>query len=182
MAAKGFVTGSAGNISFLYDNEVYISKSGTLFGRLSDTGFAKVRLDGTILENGNPSKEYPMHLELYQKQNIKAVLHTHSFYTTLWSCLEQLDTDELIPSYTPYLNMQFKKIKQVPYDKPGSEELFQAFAAVADNEADGYILKNHGAFVTGNSMQEAYAKLAELETSAKMAWYLNGTGAAKISY
>ena len=62
---KGMVTGSTGNISFRDDDIIYVSKSGSCFGLIDEDSFAKISLSGEILQ-GKPSKEWPMHLRLYQ--------------------------------------------------------------------------------------------------------------------
>ena len=83
---RGLVRGSTGNISFFHEGRMYISRSGSSFGRLEGTDFAVVSQDGEILE-GKPSKEYPLHLIFYRKTpEIRAVIHTHSLYSTAFSC------------------------------------------------------------------------------------------------
>ena len=117
--SDGMVQGSAGNISFRLDDRIFISGSGTLFARLTREDFVEMDLDGQNKGAGTPSKEYPLHLALYQCQpQTKAVIHTHSFYTTLWSCMQKTDQEEIFPSYTPYLKMQFQSIGRVPYALP----------------------------------------------------------------
>ncbi len=39
---KGLVSGSTGNISFLHEHRMYISRSGSCFGRLRQEDFAQV--------------------------------------------------------------------------------------------------------------------------------------------
>lgn len=169
---RGFVTGSSANMSFLHDDIVYITKSGSIFGRLTADDLCKIDLAGNSLDNNRPSKETPMHISLYKKsEHIKAIIHTHSFYATLWSCLPSIKEQDVIPSYTPYLDMQLGKIQLVPYYKPGTKELFSAFEN-ALSDTNGYILKNHGPIVGGNSIIDALSKIEELEISAKTAWYL----------
>lgn len=80
--SKGLVNGSSGNMSFLDEDKMYITASGSCFGRLSEDDFAILDLDGNILE-GKPSKEYPIHLALYQSNNNQAIIHTHSFLFNL---------------------------------------------------------------------------------------------------
>ena len=55
---RSHVTGSGGNISFRDGDTIYITKSGTSFGHLRKDDFARVDIEGTILE-GKPSKELP---------------------------------------------------------------------------------------------------------------------------
>jgi len=177
---RGSVSGSAANMSFLHDGIVYITKSGSVFGRLAPEDFCKIDLEGNSIDNIRPSKEAPMHLSLYKKnKNIEAVIHTHSFYATLWSCLSHVTESNAIPAYTPYLGMQLGKIKLVSYHKPGTKELFDAFEK-ALSDTNGYILKNHGPIVGGNSIIDAFSKIEELEISAKTAYYLRQEKANKI--
>lgn len=167
-------SGSSANMSFEHNNKIYITGSGTCFGTLSSQDFSVISRDGIHLFGISPSKEYPLHLELYHKNdNIKAVIHTHSFYATLWSCLEHKNPNDVIPPYTPYLKMKLGSVGLIPYGKPGSKELFEAFAERI-NRSNGYLLKNHGPVVGGTDLMSAFFLLEELEESAHAAWELRG--------
>ena len=167
---KGLVSGSAGNISLRLHDVIYISNSGICFGILDERSFSKISLDGKILE-GKPSKEWPMHLKLYQmNEDVEGVIHTHSFYTTLVSCMKDLDLKwkELF-DYTPYLNMQTGgRIGLVDYEKPGSKELFDQFNRAADEYTHTYILKHHGLLVGAKEILKAFYILEELEQTCKL--------------
>ena len=165
------VTGSTGNISFMYDHKIYISRSGSCFGRLTQDDFAVLDQNGKLLSNQKPSKEYPLHVMLYQKKGYQAVIHTHSFYATLWSCQHDLPVTDIMPDYTPYLRMKVGSIGLIPYEKPGSQALFEAFAQRLD-ASDGYLLAHHGPVLGGKDMMDAFSKLTELEESAHIAWAL----------
>ena len=83
---RGKTSGSSANLSFRHENDIYITGSGTCFGRLEETSFARVSLEGTHLEGMNPSKEFPLHQMCYKKSpDIQAVIHTHSFYCLLYT-------------------------------------------------------------------------------------------------
>ena len=177
---RGKTAGSSANISFKHRNRVYISRSGSSFGTLVPEDFAEVSLTGEVLSKVKPSKELPLHLALYRNDSqTEAVIHTHSFYSTLWSCLEHMDTSDSIPSYTPYLKMKLGAIPLVPYAKPGSKELFELFEHTLGNQK-GYLLRNHGAIVAGYNMFQAFECLEELEESAKIAWHLRGLNAKRL--
>lgn len=170
---RNIVTGSAANLSFRDGDRIWITRSGTIFGRMTEQDFAVIDLEGRPMGDAKPSKEAPIHLAMYHKSRaIGAVIHTHSFYSVLWSCLLADGTGDTIPSHTPYLSMILGRVPLVPYHQPGSAELFQAFRA-ALGEADGYLLKNHGPVVGGQTVMDALARLEELEVSAKTAWYLS---------
>lgn len=178
---RGKTAGATANISFLHHDRIYISGSGTCFGALKEEEFAVIDLDGNYIEGRKPSKEYPLHLALYHKADeIQAVIHTHSFYSTIWSCIDHEKEKDCIPAYTPYLGMKLGTVGEIPYAKPGSEELFTAFRERIHN-SDGYLLKNHGPIVGGSDLMDAFYILEELEKSAKIAWELRMEKANRIS-
>lgn len=166
---RGKVTGASSNMSFSHHGEIYISGSGASFGRLTKDSFVRL---GTREKARTPSKEYPLHQQVYDnKPSAGAVLHTHSFYATLWSCLPHAQSVDILPAYTPYLQMRVGTIGLVPYAPPGSAELFAAFAR-AVSVSDGYLLQNHGAVICGKNLLNAFYGMEELEESAKIAWHL----------
>lgn len=174
---KGLVSGSTGNISYRVDNTIYVSQSGSCFGLLDDDGFAEVSINGLILK-GKPSKEWPMHLKLYQENDdIKAVIHTHSFNSTLVSCLKDLNKEMIdqLFEYTPYLEMQTNgKIGIVDYGKPGSEDLFNKFNKEVNKETLCYLLRNHGVFVGSENALKAFYILEEFEQTCGLFMEING--------
>lgn len=177
---RGKTAGSTANMSFRDGDKIYVTGSGTCFGTLTKDQFAVIDLEGNHIGGIKPSKEYPLHLCIYQeKDGTGAVIHTHSFYSTIWSCLKHENEQDCIPQYTPYLKMKLGTVGLIPYEKPGSQELFAAFKERI-KDSDGYLLKNHGPVVGGKSLNDAFFVLEELEESAKVAWTLKDTDAVKI--
>lgn len=181
---RGRTSGSSANLSFLHDGKLYITASGSCFGRLTREDFSALAPDGRLLEGRKPSKELPLHQSFYGKDPaIQAVIHTHGPFATLWSCRHTEPGDEVLPEYTPYFKMKVGKAALVPYEKPGSPELFAAFRRCLD-QGDAFFLKNHGAIVGGKSVMDAFYAMEELEESARIAvmiqrperWDRIGTG------
>lgn len=166
-------TGSSANLSFKHDGRIYITGTGTCFGRLGEEDFAILDGDGNSLGGAKPSKEYPLHLSCYRHDpEANAVIHTHSFYATAWSSLEGIDPNDAVPKYTPYLDMKLGTIRTVPYATPGTKELFELFASRL-GDSKGYLLCNHGPVVFGSSLLDAFYGIEELEESCRMAFFLN---------
>ncbi len=166
---RGKASGSSANMSFRIDDKVYITGSGTCFGTMKAEDFSVINTKGEHIEGILPSKEFPLHLALYNVRDVRAVIHTHSFYSTIWSCIVHENEKDCIPQYTPYLQMKLGSVGIVPYHKPGSKELFAAFEARI-NDSDGFLLQNHGPIVAGKDVMDAFAVIEELEESAKIAW------------
>ena len=176
---RGKVSGSSANMSFRHEDRIYITRSGSCFGTMEAADFVALSLDGQPYRNEKgryemkPSKEWPLHLALFQKSaDIGAVIHTHSLYSVLWSFLPAASEEDCIPAHTPYLKMKLGAVGLVPYEKPGSEELFAAFRQRLD-KSDGFLLKQHGPVVPGKSIMDAFYSLEELEESARVAWELH---------
>lgn len=177
---RGKTSGSSANMSICLEDRIYITSSGSCFGTLTEEDFAVLGPGGVSLNGKKPSKELPLHRIFYEKNpQVKAVLHTHSFYSVLVSCLPAKEYRQLIPKYTPYLDMKVGEIGIVPYAPPGSGELFDAFEKEA-GERKGYLLRNHGLLVGGKTIMDAFYGAEELEESAKLAWYLRKEGIGTI--
>ncbi len=173
---RGRTAGSSANMSFCHEGRIYITASGSCFGTLGAEDFAAITMEGKPLGEQKPSKEWPLHLALYEKSpEIGAVLHTHSCYAVLWSFVPGLPEQDCIPDHTPYLKMKLGTVGTVPYEKPGSQALFDAFRQRV-GKSDGFLLKNHGPVVPGRDMMDAFYCLEELEESARIAWELFRAG------
>ncbi|MCF0230018.1 MAG: class II aldolase/adducin family protein [Parasporobacterium sp.] len=164
-------TGTSGNISFVHDGRMYISGTGTCFGKLTENDFAEVSLSNGESIAGRPSKEVPLHLTVYRSKDCRAVIHIHSTYAVLWSCLRHENTTDCVPSYTPYLRMKAGSIGVVPYAPPGSAELNSNLHSAVD-KSDAWLLANHGMIVHGKTLMDAFAAAEELEESCRIAWEL----------
>lgn len=172
--------GTTGNLSFLHEGYMYITAGGTCFGNLKPEDFSKVSMQSGEIEGPKPSKELPLHRIVYENdEKCEAVIHVHSTYAVLWSCIPHENEIDCIPSYTPYLKMKLGTVGLIPYEKPGSQELFDAFKADA-SKSDGWILKNHGPVVGGKNLMSAFTSLEELEESCRIAWELRDMNVKKI--
>ena len=179
---RGKTSGSSANMSFLHEGNIYITASGTCFGTLTADDFAVVSMDGVPQNDKKASKELMLHRYYYEKDSrVQAVIHTHGPYAVLWSCRKFEQNEDVIPKYTPYLEMKVGKIGLVPYGKPGSDELFAAFKDSLGN-GDAYLLKNHGGIVGGKSVMDAFYGIEELEESAKIACMIEKGGSYEKIY
>lgn len=166
---RGKTSGSSANLSFLHEGKLYITASGSCFGTLTEEDFAIAGPGGEALNGKKPSKELTLHQYYYgHRPDVQAIIHTHGPFAVLWSCRSFDRCVDVIPPYTPYLEMKVGKIGLIPYGRPGSAELFSAFKENLGN-GDAYLLKNHGGIVGGKSIMDAFFGIEELEESARIA-------------
>lgn len=171
--ARGYATGSAGNLSLLLeDGSLLATPTGSCLGELEADRLSKVTLEGEWLSGDKPSKEIAFHRALYAGDpDCKAVVHLHSHYLTALSCLEGLDAQNCIRPFTPYVVMRVGDVPVVPYYKPGDGRLADDLARLA-GQYRAFLLANHGPVVVGKSLREAADNTEELEETARLMFTL----------
>lgn len=172
---RGYATGSAGNLSLLLpDGNLLATPTGSSLGYLDALQLSKVSADGEWISGDKPSKEVRLHLALYHNNpRCKAVVHLHSTWATALSCLQELDKDNVIRPFTPYVVMRMGTIPLVPYYPPGDPRIARDLAALAASH-QAFLLANHGSVVCGDNLREAANNAEELEETAKLIFALAG--------
>ena len=139
-----------GNLSFKFENVIVITESGSSFGKISYfEGFGFYDLNGkSIFKNQNrPSMEIDAHLKLGP-----CCLHTHPLHVLAVLCCREC-------------NLIFSDLdldgELIPYFPPGEE--------TADNikPHKNVFLKNHGIFISRDSMLEAFEESVRLDNLCK---------------
>ncbi|MCD8349376.1 MAG: aldolase [Planctomycetaceae bacterium] len=170
--ARGYAVGGAGNLSArLPDGSILVTPTNSSLGRLDPARLSKVSPSGDLLGGDKPSKEAPFHLALYRADaGLGAVCHLHSTYLTALSCLNGLDTEDVLRPFTPYYVMRVGQLALLPYHKPGSPAIATDLTArlAMSPESKAFLLANHGSVVLGNDIFEAINNAEELEETAKL--------------
>ncbi|OPZ90187.1 MAG: L-fuculose phosphate aldolase [Firmicutes bacterium ADurb.Bin419] len=164
MYDKGFVNPYEGNISVLYDEQVYITPGGVCKGYLTEDMIVVTDLKGNILEGMyKPSSEIKLHLAAYrQRSDIKAVVHAHSPYATAYAIANKpIETK----AYTEMITF-FEKIPLAKYGTPSTEQISEGIEEYIDNY-DIILLANHGIVSVGIDLFNAFFKLEAAESMAK---------------
>jgi L-fuculose-phosphate aldolase len=164
----GLCVSSLGNVSVRDQSTIWITPTTTLPWDLVESQLVAVDRSGQQLTSGAPSRELPLHLEIYRRfPAVEAIVHTHSPWATAWSYMglaltggteemayHALDT---IPCATPA--------------SPGSSALANA-ACVALKVAPIVLLRQHGVLGVGTSAVEAFERCAIAEQQAHIQWLL----------
>lgn len=166
---KGLTKGTGGNISIYNEKEklVAISPSSVPYNILKPEDIMLVDLDGKVAD-GNPqyvpSSETGMHLKVYKgREDIKALIHTHSIYCTTISCLrEPLKAVDYMLAITGT-----HEVKCAEYAMFGTPELAEnAFEAMRGAKA--CLLANHGVNVGAIDIENAFAITEYVEFCAEL--------------
>lgn len=172
--ARGLSPGSSGNISARLLDGWLLTPTNSCLGELDPADLSKLDWDGNLVSGAKPSKEYFLHLAMYQKRRQSgAIVHLHSSFAAAISCLDGLDPASCIPPITPYFVMRVGKLPLIPYFRPGDKALAHEIAKHADKHA-AVLLANHGPVVSGNDLDSAMYAMEELEETSKLMLLLYG--------
>jgi L-fuculose-phosphate aldolase len=165
---KGLLNGFNGNLSLREGRRILITNSGAAKGHLSISDLSVIEAgSGQLLNEGLPSSETPMHLEIYRQQNkAQAIVHSHPPHLLALSLMAEAEHEMLdLPLFEA---KAFKaQMAMVPALAPGSRELAEAVGAQARFKKCIF-LQRHGLVCWGDNLKEALALSEELEALARI--------------
>jgi ribulose-5-phosphate 4-epimerase/fuculose-1-phosphate aldolase len=139
-----------------------------------------VRIDGTVIEGCQPSKELDLHLAMYRaRPTAHAVLHPHPPHTIAFSARYPAARLDAIPATNAGFYVRAGQVPQLPYLRSGSRELRDAVARLAQ---DFYVilLGNHGLICAGTTLLDAINVCEEIDQNCRIV-LLAGEGARMLS-
>ncbi|WP_096274224.1 L-ribulose-5-phosphate 4-epimerase [Paucisalibacillus globulus] len=167
---NNLVRWTSGNVSYrIPDTELVIIKpSGVDFDDLTPENMVIVNLDGDVVEGDlKPSVDTESHLYVYKhRKNINSVIHTHSPFATSFAI-----QGKSLPSYTTTAANVFRHgVPCSGFASIGSEEIGKEIVKYVD-DCPAILLKNHGVFTVGDSINKALKAAVILEETAEYAHY-----------
>jgi 3-dehydro-4-phosphotetronate decarboxylase len=171
---RGLTFGATGNISVRLPDGYLMTPTGVSLGDLNENRLSRLDLSGGLLSGDPPTKEAVLHRVMYDcRSSSEAVVHLHSTHSVAVSCLEGLNSDDVLPPLTAYYVMRVGRLPLVPYYPPGDLSLAKAVWAIATHH-HAVLLANHGPIVAGTSLSAAADAIEELEETAKLRLLLDG--------
>jgi L-ribulose-5-phosphate 4-epimerase len=147
---------------------VVIKPSGLRYEHMDAEDMVVLDLEGHVLEGElAPSVDAPTHLYIYRhRPAVRSVVHTHSTYATAWAA-----AGKPIPVYLTAIADEFGgPVPLGAYAKIGGEEIGEEVVrSIGDSPA--ILLKNHGVFTIGTSIEAAVKAAVMVEDVARTAFY-----------
>ena len=144
----------------------FISPSGKKNLELTIKDIVFVSLNGDIEKNKKPSSEWRFHLDLYNSTECNAIVHAHSKFAVICSCLYKK-----IPSFHYMIALTGKKnIKVANYALFGSKKLS---TNILDSirGSQSCLISNHGQISLGSNLPDAYELANEVELLCEYYYY-----------
>jgi len=179
---RRYTCGGSGNMSVRLPDGVLVTPTNSCLGRLEKDRISKLDGDGKLISGDPPSKEWGLHLAVYRtRPNAGAVVHLHSPHAVAVSCLNGLNTDNVLPPITPYFVMRIGRLPLVPYYPPGDPGLAEAAGRLAAR-CRGILLAHHGAVTAGKDLDDAVYNAEELEETARLFLVLRNENYAVLNH
>jgi L-fuculose-phosphate aldolase len=172
----GLTTTSGGNISQkISDDLIAITPSATDKGNMKWTEVGLLTLKG---ENLTPdlrlSIETEMHLSIYRKREVKAIVHAHPTFATAFTAMKNRINIKLTAEACAIL----EEPCIVPYALMGTKKLAESVAENID-KSNILLLENHGILTVGSTLLQAFDKIEVLENAARMTLIVDFAGKKK---
>ena len=157
---------TSGNLS-IYDREtgrMYITPSSFPYMEMTPDDVMVIDLEGNIIEGPHkPSSEWRLHAAVYRaKEDVSAIVHTHSPYATAFSI-----------NNLPIPVVLYEIVYFLGGDIPCAEGAIPGTDAVGDNcvkvlnERYGCLMGNHGTLAIADTLSRAYTRALYIEDAAK---------------
>jgi L-fuculose-phosphate aldolase len=175
LLTSGLTAGTGGNLSIVNrkKNLVAITPSGVDYLEMRPEDVVLVGMEGGPVKTSKykPSSELLFHLALYRKrQDIQAIVHTHSVYATTLATLGWE-----IPAFHYLVAYSGRKVPLAAYATFGSEELARNVAdAIGENNA--VLMGSHGVVTVGPTLANAFETAEIIEYVARVYYLAKGRG------
>lgn len=165
------ISSHGGNISLKRGDFIYIKRTGSMLGDLKPTDIIKTHLhkeDSKILL---ASKELPVHRNILLNTGALAIIHAHPPYSIILSLLY----DEIVP-----IDLEGSYIvKKIPVLQLDVATASDESAAKVPRVLQNYkvmIIRGHGTFAHGLSLEEAYMWTTVAESVCKLVYLAKKIG------
>lgn len=164
LCKEGLVARTWGNISQRIDaNTIAITPSGIPYDKLTEGDIAVLNMeDMTWTGNFKPSGEKKLHVAIYKQDgSVQSVIHTHQTNASTCAAARK---DLIVPE--EYRAILGSTVKAAAYGLPGSKKLTNG-SAEAIKGGCAALVSNHGAVVSGKTMDDAFKVAITLEAACE---------------
>jgi L-fuculose-phosphate aldolase len=174
--SHGLTTTSGGNISLkITENLIAITPSATDKGSMKWNEVGLLTIKGeNLTPDLKPSIESEMHLLIYRRKDVQAIVHAHPTFATAFTAMKNKINIKLTAEACAIL----EEPVFVPYALMGTKKLAELVADSIE-KSDILLLENHGILTTGSTLLQAFDKIEVLENAARMTLIVDFAGKKK---
>ncbi|MFN8412368.1 MAG: class II aldolase/adducin family protein [Anaerolineales bacterium] len=163
---RGYLKATEGNISARVKGQkaFAITPSSYDYAKMQAEDICILDYDAQLMEGKmKPSIESSMHSAVYQdRADVHCIIHTHQPYASALALIK-MPIPALFDEQVRFLG---RSVDIISYAPSGTSFLKNAVKTKLKNNANAYILQNHGVLVLGGTMEQAIHNMALLEKCA----------------
>lgn len=170
----GYVIGTYGNVSARVPGGLLITPSRVEYQSLTCEDIVTVSDEGEQTAGSRlPSSELEVHRQIYcARGDVRAVIHTHSFFATALSCLHAT-IPVIVEEQSQVIGDEIRCTTYVP---AGRHRELGAEVARALGRSNAVLLANHGTLSCGRSLDDALLACRVTERVSQMLLLTSGLG------
>jgi len=173
---RGLNRGTSGNISARLHDRFLITPSGLSCKEMTADDIVEMDFEGKSGGLRKPSSEWRFHRDiLANRQDVGAVVHTHSMFATVFACLGR----EIPALHYMIAVTGGSAIRCTPYAIFGSQELSNYILTTLQKQK-ACLIQNHGMVALGRDLDEALSIAVEVETLCEQYWRVLQIGEPQI--
>ena len=162
---SGLISSHGGNLSIRQNDRLCITRTGAMLGRIKDSDVVETGLDVNDGDYDIASSELIVHRAIYKQTKAKAILHAHPAYAVVLSFF----SDRIIPLDSEGSMLIDNAPVVTARETIGSQEVAEKMPKVL-RTCPIAVLKGHGTFAVGESLEQAMQVTTALELAAKIIW------------
>lgn len=168
---EGLIDSHGGNMSVLDGDKILITRRDAMLGDLGKEDIIEVGLEPGGKDE-EASRELPTHRAVYKQNKAKAIIHAHSANAIAISITDNKIVPQDAEGLYLYKAAPIVRVR----DGIGSEETVRLLPSFLNGENVVAVVKGHGSFAIGQSLEEAYKYTSSLENSCKIIVAVRASG------
>ena len=176
LSSSGLNHGTSGNVGARCGTGFLVTPTGLPAEEMTPADMVLMDFDGNWQGAHRPSSEWRFHCDiLAARQEVHAIIHTHSTFATTLACL-----GKDIPAFHYMIAAAGgNSIRCSPYATFGTQQLSD-YALQALEGRKACLLGNHGLIVAGQTLKKTLALTVEVESLCEQYWRTLQVGGANI--
>lgn len=167
----GLITLHAGNMSLRSGERIWITRTGSMLGRLGLDDLVETALSASGSPHPKASMELPVHLAIYRATSAQAILHAHPPSAVALSLVD----DAIVPADSEGGHILGRVPVIAAANVVASREVGERASSLLQAHR-AVLVRGHGSFAVGGNLEEALGITTTLEASAKILLLARGAG------
>ena len=167
----GLITLHAGNMSLRSGERIWITRTGSMLGRLETEDLVETPLSPSESPHPKASMELPVHLAIYRATSAQAILHAHPPFAVALSLVD----DAIVPADSEGGHILGRVPVIAAANVVASREVGERASSLLQAHR-AVLVRGHGSFAVGGNLEEALGITTTLEASAKILLLARGAG------